>query len=173
MISNPNDGINFYLDNMLVYKISNIDLSFYDSSILNNKMTNSKRMLKSVQSSVWLSFSIITSIIKVIVAGILLFELNHLLAVVVLILSIPCLIFKRKMKKIEDDYQRDSVAKYRKMAYYKRLFFNKTMYEIKIYDLKDFLQGKYLNEWEKWFEEKNKIRKKIYLFYFWIKKVSQ
>ena len=65
-------------------------------------MTNSKRMLKSVQSSVWLSFSIITSIIKVIVVGILLFELNHLLAIVVLILSIPCLIFKRKMKKIED-----------------------------------------------------------------------
>ena len=155
-----NDEINFYLDNRLVDKISNIDLSFYDSSILNNKMTNSKRMLKSVQSSVWLSFSIITSIIKVIVAGILLFELNHLLAIVVLILSIPCLIFKRKMKKIEDDYQRDSVVEYRKMAYYKRLFFNKTMYEIKIYDLKDFLQGKYLNEWEKWFEEKNKIRKK-------------
>ena len=40
------------------------------------------------------------------------------------------------------------------------------MYEIKIYDLKDFLQGKYLNEWEKWFEEKNKIRKKIYLLLF-------
>lgn len=161
-----NDEINFYLDNRLVDKISNIDLSFYDSSILNNKMTNSKIMLKSVQSSVWLSFSIITSIIKVIVAGILLFELNHLLAIVVLILSIPCLIFKRKMKKIEDDYQRDSVVEYRKMAYYKRLFFNKTMYEIKIYDLKDFLQGKYLNEWEKWFEEKNKIRKKIYLLLF-------
>lgn len=167
-----NDEINYYLDNMLVNKISNIDLSFYDSSILNNKMTNSKIMLKSVQSSVWLSFSIITNIIKVIFAGILLFELNNLLAVIVLILSIPYLIFKRKMKKIDDDYQRDSVVEYRKMAYYKRLFFNKTMYEIKIYDLKEFFQVKYLNEWNKWFNGKNKIRKKNILITIFSKVVS-
>lgn len=167
-----NDEINYYLDNMLVNKISNIDLSFYDSSILNNKMTNSKIMLKSVQSSVWLSFSIITNIIKVIFAGILLFELNNLLAVIVLILSIPYLIFMRKMKKIEDDYQRDSVVEYRKMAYYKRLFFNKTMYEIKIYDLKEFFQVKYLNEWNKWFNGKNKIRKKNILITIFSKVVS-
>jgi len=161
-----NDCINLYLDNLMTEKLSSIDLEFFDSSEKMNQMTNSRRLLASLQHTVWIFFSMIQSFVKLIVASILLSSLNIWLFLIIIIINIPVFVVKRKVEEVEFDYGRYSIKNFRKMSYFKELFFNSSINEIRLYNLKGFFIQKYSKEWREWFSGKKKLRRKTFVSAF-------
>lgn len=145
-----NDAINFYLDNVMIDKVSDIDIAFFESSDLNDKLNNSWSLIHSMQNVVWMIFQILQVGIKLVISAIMLSSLSVWIIPVVIILCIPTAIGDKKITMNEYLFEKKHTKSFRRMDYYKGLFFNDTLYEVKLYQLKDYILNLYNTEWKLW-----------------------
>ncbi len=145
-----NDAINYYLDNLMVEKVSGTDLSFFDSSDLQDKLSNSWWLIYSMKNMVTFVFDIIQNAVRLCISFSLMLSLSHWLIPVVILMCIPYVIGNKKANDIEYRFKKDIEKPRRKLEYYKSLFFESSRQEIRLYDLKDYFRLLYENVWEQW-----------------------
>lgn len=63
-----NDAIDYYLDNKMIDKVSSIDLAFFDSSDLNDKLNNSWSLIYSTKLMVTFVFDMFQKAIRLIIS---------------------------------------------------------------------------------------------------------
>ncbi len=142
-----NDAIQYYLDNLMIDKVTSIDLGFYDSSDLKDKLNNTWTLIHSMKNMVSFVFDMFQKIIRLVISFSLMLSLSFWLFPVVVILCIPSVIGDKKINDIDYQFQREHEKNNRKLEYYKNLFFEETRQEIHLYNLKDYFSTLYSDLW--------------------------
>lgn len=145
-----NDAINYYLDNVMIDKVSTIDLAFFDSSTLNDKLNNSWMLIYSTKNMVTFVFDMLQKAIRLVISFSLMLTLSLWLIPVIILLCIPSVIGDKKINDMDYKFEKEHAKSHRKLEYYKELFFDSSHYELLLYDLKDYLSLIYLNVWVSW-----------------------
>lgn len=145
-----NDAINYYLDNAMIDKVSAIDLAFFDSSDLNDKLDNAWDLMYSTKNMVSFVFDMLQRTIRLIISFSLVLTLSLWLVPAVIILCIPSVIGDRKVNDMNYRFNKDYTKSHRKLEYYKDLFFEGARSEVRLYHLKDYFTSLYTGIWELW-----------------------
>lgn len=145
-----NDAINYYLDNAMIDKVSAIDLAFFDSSDLNDKLDNAWDLMYSTKNMVSFVFDMLQRTIRLIISFSLVLTLSLWLVPAVIILCIPSVIGDRKVNDMNYRFEKDYTKSHRKLEYYKDLFFEGASSEVRLYHLKDYFSSLYTDIWELW-----------------------
>ena len=145
-----NDAIEYYLENVMIDKVSTIDLAFFDSSELNDKLKNSWSLIRSTKEMVTFVFDIIQISIRLVISFLLMLTLSLWIIPVVIVLCIPSIIGDKKIKDMEYRFKKEHTISHRKLEYYKGLFFGGARSEIRLYNLCDYFSLLYENVWRKW-----------------------
>ena len=145
-----NDSINYYLDNAMIDKVSAIDLAFFDSSDLNDKLDNAWDLMYSTKNMVSFVFDMLQRIIRLIISFSLVLTLSLWLVPVVIILCIPSVIGDRKVNDMNYRFEIDHTKSHRKLEYYKDLFVEGACSEVRLYHLRDYFSSLYTDIWKLW-----------------------
>ncbi len=97
------DEINYYIDNLMVDKVSSADIGFFDSSELKNHLNNSWNLIYSAKQMVTFVFDMLQGFIRLGCSFVLLLTLSLWMIPVAVLLCIPSVIWDDKIEKI--DYQ--------------------------------------------------------------------
>lgn len=143
-----NDSINYYLDNAMIDKVSAIDLAFFDSSDLNDKLDNAWDLMYSTKNMVSFVFDMLQRTIRLIISFSLVLTLSLWLVPAVIILCIPSVIGDRKVNDMNYRFEKDYTKSHRKLEYYKDLFFEGACSEVRLYHLRDYFSSLYTGIWE-------------------------
>ena len=143
-----NDAIQYYLDNLMIDKVAAIDLAFFDSSNLKDKLNNSWTLIYSMKNMVTFVFDMFQNAIRLILSFSLMMDLSFWLIPAVVIICIPSIIGDKKNNEIDYRFQKENETNRRKMEYCKNLFFGRTRYETRLYNLKDYFTSLYSTLWE-------------------------
>lgn len=142
-----NDEINYYLDNLMIDRASTVDLAFFDSSDLNDKLNNSLSLLYSIKNIANFVFNFLQRIIRLIISLALFITLGIWIVPVIIILCIPVVIGDQKINKEEYNFNVEHVKDQRRKEYYKDLFFEGAKQEVRLYNLHNYFMSLYKNIW--------------------------
>ena len=118
-----NDDIEYYIDNLLIDKLSEADLSFFDNSDMADKLRNKAVHMRSAMQGLVISiFHIGQCVIKLILSLVLLCSLGVWLLPIIILLSLPKVIFDKKAKEDGYRFSKEHDNCQRRMEYYKGLF---------------------------------------------------
>lgn len=157
-----NDRVDFYIDNLLIDKISRADMSFFDSSEMADKLRNTSNYMRgTTKSIVMFLFYIIQSFLKIIVSVVIMVGLDFRILPFIVVLSIIPIVQQKKNKEEQYKFNKEQITRQRKMDYVKGLFFGDAKCELRLYDLKNFLFGKYENEWDEYYTQNKKLQTKV------------
>lgn len=142
-----NDAINYYLDNVMIDKVSSIDLAFFDSSNLNDMLNNSWSLIHSTKNMVGFVFDMLQKAIRLILSFSLMLTLSLWLIPVVILLCIPSVVGDKKVNDMDYQFKKDHAKSRRKLEYYKELFFEGARSEVRLYHLSDYFSSLYTGIW--------------------------
>jgi len=92
------DEINLYLDNLMVDKVSSVDLEFFDNSKLKDHLDNSWLLINSTQRQIKYVFDTIQGLVKLSISFITLITLSLWLIPIILLLCVPLVLFDKKKR---------------------------------------------------------------------------
>jgi len=142
-----NDAIQYYLDNLMVDKTSSVDLAFFDSSDLKDKLNNSWELISSIQQMVTFVFDMIQRSIRLVVSFSLMLALSWWLIPIVVILCVPSIIGDKRVNSMNYKFKKEHTKSRRKLLYYKDLFSENARNEVRLYNLTDYFTSLYINLW--------------------------
>jgi len=153
-----NDEVKYYLDNLLVDKMSQIDLAYFDSHMLRDKMMYANsHFTSSTQYMLRVIFNTIEKIISIGAAAALLVQWFSLFALLSAIIIVPAFIFERIMQKREQNFDIEHVSTSRRLTYFAGLFMGETLKEMQLYNTAAHFIEKYKTLWNKWHRERSKL----------------
>lgn len=159
-----NDAIHFYLDSVMIEKTADCDLAFFDSPNLKRTMKLSRIYILNLQRMSEIVFEFILKISNLVIAIVLLMSLNWVIVLIIVLSSIPSLIFDFKNRKLDIAFDSDNMIRDQKMEYYCDLFFEENMrQEIQINNSDEYIMHQYDEEWKIWNEAKDENAKKKFL----------
>lgn len=144
-----NDEVDYYLDDMMINKTTDISVSFLETSSLIDYQKRAWRLSSSTKSLITIVFSMMSSLLSWIIASILIVQFDWRLAIISAVLCLPSLIGEQNISNIEYKTNKDNATKERAKDYYKEVFWGDSFYEIKLFNLFDFFWKKYYEEWKK------------------------
>ena len=145
-----NDAIDHYLDNMMIDKVALIDLAFFDSSDLNDKLKNSRLLLRSTKGLVTFVFDMLARAVRLIISFTFMITFGFWIIPVVIVLCVPSIIGDMKIKDMDYQFEKEHTKSHRKLEYYKDLFFGSTNSEVKLYHLGNYFSSLYMAVWKYW-----------------------
>ncbi len=153
-----------YLDCLVVEKIMNIDIAFFDSPKANDKLNIVTGYKSEIKDVCIRGFVIFGDTVMTIGSFILLCKLNIFLSLFILIIAIPVMKKQQEYEHFMQEFDVESSNKHRKINCYKNILMSKEFAsEVRLYDLSDFFVNRYFSLWEEWFKERNVLKKKFLL----------
>ena len=114
--------LNKYKDDLLIEKCSRVDLAFYDSSSMKDKLNYAMSGFSSMDSLAWSSFEMVSLIINVVLSIYIVARLNIWLAVLGIIMVIPEIVFDSRNAKRSNMLEKELSTEERKKSYYDEVF---------------------------------------------------
>lgn len=151
------ERINRYLDNLMVDRVSAMELEFFDSSSLKDHTVNSWNLIYCTKKIVTFVFEIVEGIVRVVISGTLLLALSPLLIPAMFLLSVPSILCDRATNKMFYDFEKKKAPLERKQEYFKRIFFGGDRQEIRLYRLRDFFVSRVNGAWEELEQERRAL----------------
>lgn len=142
------DKINFYLDNLMVDKISSIDMEFFDTSSLKDHTVNSWNLIYGIKRMVTFVFDILQGVIRAIISMLLLLTLNPFLLPIIILMCIPTSLFDKVRNNDEYNFEKEYAQLERKKDYIKDIFSGDNRQEMRLYHLKDIFLERYKKVWD-------------------------
>ena len=157
-----NDKVNYYVENLLLEQFAAVDLGFYDSSEYRDKLNQVWDIKSSVTALASLFFAQVQTLLSFIVSLILFARWNAAYALVIVLCSLPILFVEWKVNQLDINFSMQNQKNERAMRYFKYIFTNyDNSLEIKLYNIKDFLIGKYIDSWKEYYKNRKKFTAKI------------
>lgn len=148
--SRYSDELQFYIETIMMEKTSRMDLSFFDSANMGDKIQHTRNNFNVMQQTTWLVFDILSAGINVIVTLVVVCRYRWWLGIVTLLLLIPFMLYNKKRTERKLCMEKEQLRDNRKMQYYSNVFFdNNVQFEIKLNDLGSYFLSKYTDIWEK------------------------
>ena len=144
------DELKFYLDETMMDKNSRMDLAFFDSAKMGDKVRHARNNLGTMMNMSWLVFDIISATINVITTLVIVCAYKWWLGIITLLLLIPFMLYNKhhteRMLEIEKEQLRENRKKY---YYHDRFFDNNVQFEIKLNNIGTYFIDKYKALWLK------------------------
>ena len=157
-----NDKVNYYVENLLLEQFAAVDLGFYDSSEYRDKLNQVWDIKSSVTALASLFFAQVQTLLSFIVSLILFARWNAAYALVIVLCSLPIIFVEWKVNQLDINFSMQNQKNERAMRYFKYIFTNyDNGLEIKLYNIKDFLIGKYIDSWKESYKNRKKFTAKI------------
>lgn len=157
-----NDKVNYYVENLLLEQFAAVDLGFYDSSEYRDKLNQVWDIKSSVTALASLFFAQVQTLLSFIVSLILFARWNAAYALVIVLCSLPIIFVEWKVNQLDINFPMQNQKNERAMRYFKYIFTNyDNSLEIKLYNIKDFLIGKYIDSWKEYYKNRKKFTAKI------------
>lgn len=142
------DEIDYFIEHLLIDATVSADLAFFDSSELRNRLNvvsnNSNYVLCRIPMVLC---DLIQALVWVIASIVIIKEVSLWVLLVLLLLTIPQTLANKKNQKRNYEFQKKTAGQERKLGYYQSLYQGKSLFETRLYDLKNYFHDLYKNEW--------------------------
>lgn len=144
------DELQFYIETVMMEKTSRMDLAFFDSAQMGDKVRHARGNFSIMTNMTWLVFDILSCTVNVVATLIIVSSYKWWLGIITLVLLVPYFVYNKwyteKRLKIEKEQIRDN----RKKDYYSGVFFdNNIQFEIKLNKIGDYFISRYKEMWQK------------------------
>ena len=144
------DELQFYIETVMMEKTSRMDLAFFDSAQMGDKVRHARGNFSIMTNMTWLVFDILSCTVNVVSTLIIVSSYKWWLGIITLVLLIPYFLYNKwytdKRLKMEKEQLRDN----RKKDYYSSVFFdNNIQFEIKLNIIGDYFIRRYKEMWQK------------------------
>lgn len=156
------DAINKSIDCTVMEKVAGLDISYYDSPVFYKQLNIAKRDASCLPELVWSSANAIKQGINIIVSFIVIASLHWSLPILVIAVCIPN--FKASMDYHLHYYRYGSITTNDELryTYIYTLFTERTFAkEMKLYETKNYLIGRYGKIWKKCYDGRKEIISKF------------
>ncbi len=144
------DELKFYLDETMMDKTSRMDLAFFDSAKMGDKVKHARDNMGTMMSMSWLVFDILSAIINVITTLIIVCAYKWWLGVITLALLIPHMLYNKHHTEYKLALEKEQLRENRKKNYFHDTFFNNDIqFEIKLNNIGTYFINKYKELWLK------------------------
>ena len=148
--SRYSDELQFYIEMVMMEKTSHMDLSFFDSAQMGDKVRHARSNFGVMTQMTWLVFDILSALINVIATLIMVCAYKWWLGLVTLVLLIPFMLYNKKRTERKLEMEREQLRDNRKKDYYRNVFFNNNIqFEIKLNHIGSYFINKYKESWQK------------------------
>ena len=148
--SRYSDELQFYIEMVMMEKTSHMDLSFFDSAQMGDKVRHARSNFGVMTQMTWLVFDILSALINVIATLIIVCTYKWWLGLVTLVLLIPFMLYNKKRTERKLEMEREQLRDNRKKDYYRNVFFNNNIqFEIKLNHIGSYFINKYKESWQK------------------------
>ncbi|MBO5024258.1 MAG: ABC transporter ATP-binding protein [Clostridia bacterium] len=144
------DELIFYMEKMMMEKTAKMDLSFFDSAKMGDKVKHTRGSFVVVMNMSWVVFDIISAVINVAATLAIVCAYRWWLGLVTLLLLVPYMLYNKKHTEKRLRMEKEQVRDNRKMEYYRDVFFNNDVqFEVKLHNTGDYFIAKYKDLWKK------------------------
>jgi len=148
--SRYSDELQFYIEMVMMEKTSRMDLSFFDSAKMGDKVRHARSNFGVMTQMTWTVFDILTAFINVIATLIIVCTYKWWLGIVTPILLIPFMLYNKKRTERKLKMEKEQLRDNRKKDYYNGVFFNNDIqFEIKLNNIGAYFIDKYKETWFK------------------------
>lgn len=147
---NYDDAISVYKDNKFIDLYTRVDLNFFDSASMNDKINIASGGYGALLDLTWMLFGLFSALISLIISFYIVSSYSVIIGLLTIVFLIPEFIYNRwyaKMRlKLQEQLERDS----RKCGYYSSVFNDYSMqFEIKLNNIGGYFFQRYKELWEK------------------------
>lgn len=144
------DELKFYIDAVMMDKTSRMDLSFFDSAKMGDKVRHARSSFTTMMNMSWLVFDIISAFINVVATLVIVCAYKWWLGLVTLVLLIPFMLYNKKRTERKLQMEKEQLRDNRKKDYYRDVFFNDNVqFEVKLNNIGSYFISKYKETWQK------------------------
>lgn len=144
------DELKFYIEEQMMDKTSRMDLSFFDSAKMGDKVRHARNNFLTMMNMSWLVFDIISAFINVVATLIIVCTYKWWLGLVTLVLLIPFMLYNKRRTERKLQMEKEQLRDNRKKDYYRDVFFNDDVqFEVKLNNIGSYFISKYKKTWRK------------------------
>lgn len=144
------DELNFYIEAVMMDKTARMDLSFFDSAKMADRVKHARDNFGTMINMSWLVFDIISAVINVITSLIIVCTYKWWIGLITIALLIPYFVYNKKRTERKLQMEKDQLRDYRKKVYFFNVFFlSNLQFEIKLNDMGPYLLDKFKETWLK------------------------
>lgn len=147
--SRYSDAIRFYIDVKMMEKTARMDMCFFDSAKMADKVRNARNNFEIAMQMTWLVFDVISMFINTVASFIIVCTYKWWVGVVTLLILIPFLMYNKRRADHKFYMEKQQIRDIRKKDYYRDVFFdNNIQFEIKLNDIGTYFIKKHRTKWE-------------------------
>lgn len=158
------DELQFYIEGVMIEKTSRMDLSFFDSASMGDKVRHARNNFNIMTDMTWLVFNIISEIINIIATYVIVCTYKWWIGLATIAVLIPFIIYNKKHTDKRLKMEKEQLRDNRKKDYYNEVFFdNNVQFEIKLNNIGGYFINCYKEVWSKLYKinKKEDIRHNI------------
>jgi len=158
------DELQFYIEGVMMDKTSRMDLSFFDSASMGDKVRHARSNFHIMTRITWLVFDILSEIINILFTLIIVCAYRWQIGFVTLVLLTPYMIYNKKHTDKRLRMEKEQLRDNRKQDYYNSVFLdNKIQFEIKLNHIGGYFIKRCQEVWRKLYRinKKEDIRHNI------------
>lgn len=158
------DELQFYIEGVMIEKTSRMDLSFFDSAAMGDKVRHARSNFNIMTEMTWLIFNIISEIVNIMATFVIVCVYKWWVGLVTVVLLIPFMIYNKKYTDKRLKMEKEQLRDNRKKDYYNGVFFdNNVQFEIKLNNIGRYFINRYEEIWSKLYQinKKEDIRHNI------------
>jgi len=158
------DELQFYIEGVMIEKTSRMDLSFFDSASMGDKVRHARSNFNIMTEMTWLVFNIISEIVNIVATLIIVCAYKWWIGVATILLLVPFLIYNKKHTDKRLKMEKEQLRDNRKEDYYNDVLFdNNVQFEIKLNNIGGYFINRYKEVWSKLYKinKKETIRHNI------------
>ena len=116
--SRYSDELQFYIETVMMEKTSRMDLAFFDSAQMGDKVRHARSNFNIMMDMTWLVFDILSSTVNVLATLVIVSTYKWWLGIVTIVLLIPFLIYNKKYTERRLQMEKEQIRDNRKKEYF-------------------------------------------------------
>lgn len=145
-----NDELTFYIESEMMDKCSKMDLSFWDSASMGDKIRQTRSNFDVLNNTTWVVFNVISTIINIVVTFVFVTLYNVWIGIACLVLIIPYMLYNNRHFKIRYNLEIAQQRDNRKMGFYfGAMTDNQMQFEMKLNGIGSYFLSKHNEIWRK------------------------
>ena len=156
-----NDKLDLIISKKKFEKSVSIDLAYFDSSKYYNELVNATTNASSISATVWNFYSMLGVFIKTVSLFVIFTRYSILLAILLVLFSIPCAVIENRHKNKLLSFQKQLTPLNRRLGYTSSIFTDRTCAtEMRVNRMEEYMYEQFEKDWELRFNESKNITAK-------------
>ena len=144
------DELRFYIEKVMMEKSSRMDLSFFDSAKMGDKVRHARSNFNVMTQMTWVVFRILSKCVNVVATLAVVCAYKWWLGLLALVLLLPYMLYNKQRAEKKLQMEKEQLRDNRKKEWYRDVLFdNSVQFEIKLHDIGSYFIARYKEVWEK------------------------